>query len=703
MIDGDLITGRHPGVVDLFAATLLQEIERPAGSGERFRVVAGNTPIPASQTVAGDPAEPAAAPALRQKSTGSILSKYTNQLTVTGVVQSVDPGGASLVIRARSGDEFQAFIASNTWFSVLQNLDEQSNDPYRNGPASSSLGENLARYVKVGHLVILEGILMDDAGKSRLECRTVHVLYTSEGNLLFESPHWWITQIQHLCDQLIGTMWGDADTFNFSKYRTDISMSGAPSKDGLEEIETLGRLLYGFATTYLLTGNERYLDAARAGVAFQRQWFRNLSHDGKYVVWASWKIGTQTGIGSRSGDDTGAIAAYEQIYALAGITQYYRITLDPEALLDIRRTVESFDHFFLDTSEYGGYFSHLDPSTMTATADVLGLNRARKNWNSVGDHIPAYLVNLLTALKPLPRRPDTEVIHAFADHCEEILRRCATLIVEKFPDPDPEVPYVRERYHQDWTPDTTYSWQQDRAVCGHNLKIAWNLTRVSYHYRDSDAAFARRLTGLADTLGTTMSTLAIDQVRGGVFDCVERRPSNGMFMQFAWWNTKDFWQQEQGILAYLILFGHTRNAGYLSLARETMAFWNTFFLDHDTGSVFFRTDGNGAPVLVGSAHRNQTGHAKSGYHCFELAYLAHIYLCTFVTKNTFSLNFRPDRGCGQGSINVLPDFMHPGTVRVKRINVGGVDRETVDPHNFKIELGAEELGAHVIVEFEPLA
>ena len=56
--------------------------------------------------------------------------------------------------------------------------------------------------------------------------------------------------------------------------------------------------------------------------------------------------------------------------------------------------------------------------------------------------------------------------------------------------------------------------------------------------------------------------------------------------QFAWGATKDFWQQEQGILAYLILHGATGNPHYLRLARESSAFWNLFFLDLERPGLF---------------------------------------------------------------------------------------------------------------------
>ena len=65
---------------------------------------------------------------------------------------------------------------------------------------------------------------------------------------------------------------------------------------------------------------------------------------------------------------------YEQIYALAGPTQTYRVTGDPRILSDIERTVELFDRFYLDR-EQGGYFSHIDPITLDPRHESLGPNR----------------------------------------------------------------------------------------------------------------------------------------------------------------------------------------------------------------------------------------------------------------------------------------------------------------------------------------
>src|SRR5205823_19717 len=139
----------------------------------------------------------------------------------------------------------------------------------------------------------------------------------------------------------------------------------------------------------------------------------------------------------------------------------------------------------------GGYFSHIDYATLRPDTAALGQNCVRKNWNSNGDHIPAYLVNLILALDPLPKDCDDEV-RTLLDECVTMLENCARTILEKFPDPtvvslerftDPGViPYVNERFHANWEPDHSWGWQQNRAIVGHNYKIAWNLTRVAKYF-----------------------------------------------------------------------------------------------------------------------------------------------------------------------------------------------------------------------------
>jgi uncharacterized protein YyaL (SSP411 family) len=111
-----------------------------------------------------------------------------------------------------------------------------------------------------------------------------------------------------------------------------------------------------------LTGEDRYLEAAEKGTEYLREHMRAIDEQEKIVYWyhamdvkgrRERKI-----LASEFGDDYEAIPAYEQIYALAGPVQTYRVTGDPRILQDAEMTVNLFDKYFLDR-ERGGYFSRL--------------------------------------------------------------------------------------------------------------------------------------------------------------------------------------------------------------------------------------------------------------------------------------------------------------------------------------------------------
>lgn len=672
---------------------------------------------------------------------------YTQATSLLGVVTKLDLDHLFFVIRCRSDDEFNVHVGPTTWFTVIRNMDDLDRDRVPNPPGfdASKVSDQLRKYVREGELLFVEGVIIAHGNVSTFEGRKVTLLAVEPGRFLFEDTHWWLTQIALFADEWLDDMFAERRTYEWDDfaefYRTNLNILGQATDDTVQECATLSRLIYGLSSCYLLTGGERYRLAARAGVIYQRETFRSLSHDGRYCFWQFGKRkrdrGTLMILPSENPDDVGTIALYEQIYALAGLCQYYRITQEWEVLEDIRRTVHAFQDFFHDDPRYGytgtgGYFSHIDYASLRPDAESLGQNRLRKNWNSIGDHIPAYLVNLILALDPLPRGgEDYQAVEDLLKICHGILAETSKLILEKFPDPNSK--FVNERFHADWSVDHSWGWQQNRAIVGHNLKIAWNMTRVAHYYRSraallrargeaangaaDDEAFAGELERLARRLADDMAIAGIDLVRGGCFDAVERHPRKELPVEFAWSNTKDFWQQEQAILAYLIVYGFSRNAEHLKLAREMMAFWNLFFLDHDNRGVFFRVSADGVPIIQGN-YAQKAGHSVAGYHSFELNYLAHTYVCTYVrpyakpqtmtgeaafptTDHNFCLFFRPDKNARHTTLNVLPDFLPPGAVEIRSIAVNGVPRANFNPDNFQIELDKRELGSEIIVEFCP--
>ena len=675
------------------------------------------------------------------------LHSLNQTLTIAGEVVSIDLSVPSFTVDARSGDQFEAVAGPETSYQVLRNLDDLGRDRIPDPPRHESESDSayaVRKYMSLGRHVFVTGVHQENDGVQRFEARGVHLLHSDPMLYLFEETHWWPNQTTQMADRILDHLFDAKRSYSiddFSElYRTTLNILGQPTDDTIQECAVLSRLLYDLSSAYLMTGAERYLMAARAAANYLREAFRSLSHDGRNCFWAYGRRRSLQGergefllFASLAPDDAGTVPLYEQIYALAGLTQFYRITLDWEVLEDIRRTINSFQDFFWDPPSAkekgfagaGGYYSHLDPATMRPDTVTPEQNRSRKNWNSTGDHIPAYLINLILTIDPIPQGPLRQQFESLLKVCIDILEETSSLICEKFPDPNSD--YVYERFHADWTPDLSYRWQQNRAVIGHNLKIAWNLTRCANYFqmrakrlrdrgREPDATSceerARRCLEIARRQADRMAEVGLDKIRGGIFDCVERNPNGHMPTQFAWGSTKDFWQQEQGILAYLILYGATHDLRYLQLARESSAFWNLFFLDRERQGYFFRTTEDGLPIIEGQ-YGMKSSHAI-GYHAFELAYLAHLYTRTHVaagdgTDNTFCLYFKIDSIEPQQSINVLPDFMPPGRVRISSVRANGQDvTASLDPANlaeYQVPTGGltphpQSGTVEIVVEFE---
>jgi mannose/cellobiose epimerase-like protein (N-acyl-D-glucosamine 2-epimerase family) len=621
------------------------------------------------------------------------MKYFTHSLRILGTVEAADPDLCQFRVRCRSGDVFDVYTAEGTGYFFIRNLDNLDRDrvPIPEGYQDTPQ-DRIRRYIHTDWLVSTYGIYQEHDGQTRFDAREVWLFQSENGNYLFEETHWWIGQITALADQWLFNLFGTAGEFDYSKYQTNLTFIGSPTPNPLQECATLARLIYGLSSAYIMTGNRRYYDAARAGVEYQRVNFRTESHDGSFVVWAHAYDAERERLASRKiipslfEDDLNAIPLYEQIYALAGLAQFYRISNDWETLADIERSLNFFDQRFQDP-EFGGYYSHIDPVTFLPDTPSLGDNRAKKNWNSIGDHTPAYLLNVILALDI-----ESEPLRKLRDRCLRMQGELANLIVEKFPEPD--APYVRERFHRDWTPDLSYKWQQDRAVVGHNLKIAWNLTRVwALLGKEEYLELARRL-------GRDMVTHGLDLVRGGCFDVVERKPGNGMPFEFTWHNRKAFWQQEQAILAYLILYGATRHEEFLQLARDCIAFWNMTFLDLEHHGVYFDVTDDGFPALRG-VRALKGSHSMSGYHVFELSFLAQLYIRTFVTKTPFRLYFRPCPTRQNASINVMPDYLPAGSLQIGRVFVNGEVFERVDRDDFRVHLEETSTEVDVAVEFIP--
>jgi mannose/cellobiose epimerase-like protein (N-acyl-D-glucosamine 2-epimerase family) len=566
---------------------------------------------------------------------------------IAGYVAGEGLTGGRFTITTSDGHDIEAELAGDAYAEVMRNLDE----PY------SDATEQIPEMLQPGRYAFFWGVLHPG---TRFEVKRIIFAGRQLGAYRFEEPTWWVNQIESLARFYKRAQFG-AGPADFRNYRTLLRLGGEKTASHVQETDTISRLVYGMASAYMLTGNDSYLEIAEAGTEYLREHMRFVDYDEDVVYWYHGLLvdgdDERKLLTSEFSDDYDAVPMYEQIYALAGPTQTYRITADPRIKQDIDATLRLMERFFLDRSK-GGYFSHIDPIFLDPRHESLGENQARKNWNSVGDHAPAYLINLY--------------LSTAAEQHARMLGATIDTVLDRFRDYK-NTPFVQERFLEDWAPDKAHSWQQDRAVVGHNLKIAWNLMRIYSLIPKSEYVEA------ASYIGEIMPAVGQDQLRGGWYDVVERMRREGEdYHRFAFHDRKAWWQQEQAILAYLILHGITGNVEFLRQAREAQAFYNAFFLDHDEGAVYFNVLADGTPYLLGN-ERLKGNHSMSMYHSAELCYLAAIYNNLLIERRPMNFWFKPrPGGLVNNTLRVAPDLLPPGSVRITEVEIDGAQHDRYD-------------------------
>jgi mannose/cellobiose epimerase-like protein (N-acyl-D-glucosamine 2-epimerase family) len=603
---------------------------------------------------------------------------FTFSDLISGYVTSYDEATKLVGIKTSDNRRYEAKLTANTYAKQTQNLGEGWLD--RTG--------DLSKLLVPGQMIFAYGTFFPE---DKVKFEINYLVFAGDASDEFryaDEKGWWINQIDEIAASYCKWQFNaPTDDIDYNNYRTLISLTGGKKDaDYLQETDTISRMVYGMACAYMLTGKDLYLDAAEKGTEYLRDKMKFTDTDTGLIYWYhGLKVGSggeeQKLLVSEFGDDYDCIPAYEQIYALAGPIQTYRITGDPRILSDAEKTVDLFDECFKD-QEKGGYYSHIHAVTLSAHEESLGRNKAKKNWNSVGDHAPAYLINLWLATGE--------------ERYKKMLEDTFDTITGHFQDYDAS-PFVQEKFFDDWSKDQTWGWQQNRAVVGHNLKIAWNLMRF-YSEMGKEEYLE-----MAQKIAKLMPEVGYDNQRFGWYDVVDRvLGENEKYHRYAWHDRKAWWQQEQGILAYLILQGHMpTEENYKKYADESAAFYNAFFLDHNDGGVYFNVLANGIPFLVGT-ERFKGSHSMSAYHSTELCFLSTVYIDLMIKKRPLDLFFKPMPGGFKDNIlRVEPDILPKGSLKITACEIDGNPYDNFDAEALTVKLPQSEHRLKVKVTVTP--
>src|SRR5438105_2165071 len=200
--------------------------------------------------------------------------EFTFSDTIAGYVTSSDYKADTFDMKTTDGREFQVTLTPTTGAELLRNLDEAYAD------ATGQMQDMLSE----GRYLFAYCIFYPEGKGYKVEAKHLVFLGRSEEEYLFEKPDWWIKQVRSLANFYLKAQFADG-SIDYRNYRTKITLSGIKAEDDRQETDTISRLVYGFATAYLLTGEDQYLQAAERGTNYLREHMRVVDQSEGIVYW----------------------------------------------------------------------------------------------------------------------------------------------------------------------------------------------------------------------------------------------------------------------------------------------------------------------------------------------------------------------------------------------------------------------------------
>ena len=176
---------------------------------------------------------------------------FTFSDMIAGYVTTSDQAAGTFGLKTTDGREFQVKLTDATYAEMVRNLDEPWQDP----------GAPMAELLTPGRYLFAYGIFYPENSQYTFEAKHLVFVGRTEHEWRFEAPDWWVQQIHALAEFYFKAQFPDGNV-DFHHYRTHLTLEGQQIDSTRQETDTISRMIYGFASAYMLTGDDRYLEVA---------------------------------------------------------------------------------------------------------------------------------------------------------------------------------------------------------------------------------------------------------------------------------------------------------------------------------------------------------------------------------------------------------------------------------------------------------
>jgi mannose/cellobiose epimerase-like protein (N-acyl-D-glucosamine 2-epimerase family) len=419
---------------------------------------------------------------------------------------------------------------------------------------------------------------------------------------------------------------------------------------------TQTRNAYGFVRAYMLTGNTTYLLMARKALDFLYEHAWDITYGGWY---------RELDINGNPIDRHADKIAFDQHYALLGISAYYEATADSGDFQWLMNGYSYNENFFWDNRpSYLGYYD---------TADFNGSNGRDKSFNATVDAITTHILYLylLTEDQSYKTRLK-QLADQILNHLVASMDYQAIGFVEKF--------------------DSDWNWNDDEpmTIMGHCLKTTWCLARI-YHIDPNNEYIPA-----AEKLVSDVLEKGYDQELGGPY-----KDYNRITGEMLMWDNPDIlktgWAMEQAMTSGLELYRITGETRYLKMADETLDFFMTYFVDYEYGEVYMDRTRTGDFAW----NENKGNEWKAAYHSIEMGYYAYLYGKLFVKCEPVTLHYNFVQSNEDRNIILTPLAIEDSQLRIQQVLWEGQPYTNYDPNDRILKLPADVNG-HFEVTYEPV-
>ena len=424
-------------------------------------------------------------------------------------------------------------------------------------------------------------------------------------NNLFTGDFW----KKHALEDLLPLWYEKVIDREYGGYYSNLSREWKPIKPWEKIPAMISRQVFSFSSAYLLSGDEKYLEAAREGVNFL------LAHcwDQEYGGWYSSVSRDGQPLDSTKKTNT-------QLYANVGLAQYYFATGDRDTLSYVYKSLDVFKNQRHDR-DFEGYYE-------TLLRD-LSVKDSAKNKHAHYGYVGSLLLNLWLFTKD----PDVLVLS----------KQLTDLSIERMF--DKKAGWIRGYVNpldRNWKPATRKEGDKVITHIGAQLTAALSFLRLYHQTGD------KRYLEQGERLGELINEAVFKDGEVVWAEMVENEPPYTPIPQA----TIMWWVQIYGSFLQLQLYRLTGKKEFLEKFEICEKYYEKYFIDKDYGGVFEVLNLDGGQLSKGRGQNPWDGAFlgegrkanpwHTSYHEIEHCMLNMLYLDLYVDNKPVVLHFKLD-------------------------------------------------------------